>query len=89
MTVTEINTLVKNETAKALNIRELGTQIDTYTWAIPIETPEGIRYAKVSIVAAQATANKRNPAFDLGAAEAAFAEKKAERAEKAAAKAKK
>ena len=89
MTITETNNFVKAETAKALNIRELGTQIDTYTWAIPIETPEGIRYAKVSIVAAQAVANKKTPAFDIEAAEAAYAEKKAERAEKAAARAKK
>lgn len=92
MTATQINTYVKNEVAKQLNITEIGTQIDDFVWAIPVtvENEDGetvTRYAKVTIAAALAKATKTNPAFDLGVAVRAYDIKKNERAEKAAEKA--
>lgn len=88
MTATELNAFVKATAAEFLN-KETATQIDDYTWAIPVETEDGVRYAKVTITAALAKATKVNPAFDLDAAVAAYEDKKREReikADEAAAK---
>lgn len=90
MTATEINTYVKVTARDALNISG-ATQIDDFTWAIPVEVDgeygKETRYAKVSITAALAKATKTNPAFDLDTAVEAYEQKKADRAAKAAEKA--
>lgn len=89
MTATEMNTFVKNNAVeKALNL-ETATQIDDFTWAVPVETEDGVRYAKIAVTAALAKATKVNPAFDLETAVQAFEDKKREReikAQEAAAK---
>lgn len=88
MTATEMNAFVKATAAEFLN-KETATQIDDYTWAIPVEIDGEVRYAKVAITAALAKATKVNPAFDLDAAVQAFEDKKREReikADEAAAK---
>ena len=86
MTSAELNTFVKNAASETLNF-ENATQIDDFTWAIPVEveTEAGVetRYAKVSITAALAKATKANPAFDLETAVQAFENKKREREIKA------
>lgn len=84
MTSTQINDFVKANVANAIKISELGTQIDRYTWAVPVEVEGELRYAKVSITAALAKATKTNPAFDLDTAVEAFEQAEAERAAKAA-----
>ena len=90
MTATEMNTFVKAEAVKSLNL-ENAIQIDDFTWAIPVtvngEFGEETRYAKVAITAALAKATKTNPAFDIDVAVAAYKDKKADRAAKAAEKA--
>lgn len=88
MTATELNAFVKATAAEFLN-KETATQIDDYTWAIPVETEDGVRYAKVTITAALAKATKVNPAFDLDTAAQAYKDKVREReikADEAAAK---
>lgn len=88
MTANELNAYVKATAADFLN-KDTATQIDDFTWAIPIETEDGVRYAKVTITAALAKATKVNPAFDLETAVQAYEDKKREReikAEEAAAK---
>lgn len=88
MTANEINNLVKATAAEFLN-KDKATQIDDFTWAIPIEIEGEVRYAKVAITAALAKATKVNPAFDLETAVQAFEDKKREReikAQEAAAK---
>jgi hypothetical protein len=88
MTATQTNEFVKATAAETIKISDFGTQIDRYTWAIPVEVDGETRYAKVSITAALAKATKTNPAFDLDTAVEAFnaaeAERKAKEAEKAA-----
>lgn len=93
MKATEINAFVKNNAAETIGIANIGTQIDDFTWAIPVvvetETGTETRYAKVAITAALAKATKVNPAFDLDAAVQAFEDKVREReikADEAAAK---
>ena len=83
MNATQTNDFVKSTAAKTINIAEFGTQIDRFTWAIPVEVEGETRYAKVSIVAAQAKATKTNPAFDLDTAVAAFEDAEREREIKA------
>ena len=88
MTATELNAFVKATAAEFLN-KETATQIDDYTWAIPVEIDGEVRYAKVAITAALAKATKVNPAFDLETAVQAYEDKKREReikADEAAAK---
>ena len=88
MTATQINAFVKASAAEFIN-KETATQIDDYTWAIPIDTEDGVRYAKVSITAALAKATKTNAAFDLETAVQAYEDKIREReikAQEAAAK---
>lgn len=88
----EMDAIVRGGAISALGIEEVGTQIGTSTYAIPVETPEGVFYAKVAVTAAQRADTKAYPAFNLEDAVAKFeaecaekAEKKAEReAEKAA-----
>lgn len=84
MNATEMNAYVKTNAAeRALNL-DNATQIDDFTWAVPVETEDGTRYAKISITAALAKATKTNPAFDLETAVQAFEDKKREREIKAA-----
>lgn len=91
MTTSEMNAYVKtNAVERVLNL-ETATQIDDFTWAIPVEveTENGTetRYAKVSVTAALAKATKTNPAFDINVAVREYDIKKDERAAKAAEKA--
>lgn len=87
----EMDAIVRDGAIAALGIAEAGTQIGTSTYAIPVETPEGVFYAKVAVTAAQRTATKAYPAFDLDVAvekyAAEVAEKEAKAAERAASKA--
>lgn len=89
MTASEMNTFVKNTAVEqALNL-DTATQIDDFTWAVPVETEDGVRYAKITVTAALAKATKVNPAFDLDTAVQAFEDKLREReikAQEAAAK---
>ena len=91
MTATEMNTYVKAEAVKAALNLEGATRIDDFTWAVPVEVDgengKEIRYAKIAVTAALAKATKTNPAFNLDVAVAAYEDKKAERAAKAAEKA--
>ena len=80
----EMDAIVRNGAITALGIAEVGTQIGASTYAIPVETPEGTFYAKVAVTAAQRTATKAYPAFDLDAAVAKYAEEVAEKEAKAA-----
>ena len=84
MTASEMNNCVKaTAVEKALNL-DTATQIDDFTWAVPVETEDGTRYAKITVTAALAKATKVNPAFDLETAVQAFEDKKREREIKAA-----
>ena len=80
----EMDAIVRNGAITALGIAEVGTQIGASTYAIPVETPEGTFYAKVAVTAAQRTATKAYPAFDLDVAVAKYAEEVAEKEAKAA-----
>ena len=86
----EMDAMVRGGAIEALGLTEVGTQIGTSTYAVPVETPEGVFYAKVAVTAAQRTATKRNEAFDLDVAvgkfEAELAEKEAKAKEREAAK---
>ena len=86
----EMDAMVRGGAIEALGLAEVGTQIGTSTYAVPVETPEGVFYAKVAVTAAQRTATKRNEAFDLdvvvGKFEAELAEKEATAKEREAAK---
>ena len=83
MTAAQINEFVKQTAAQTIKIADIGTQIDRFTWAIPVEVEGETRYAKVSITAALAKATKTNPAFDLDTAVQAFADAEREREIKA------
>lgn len=87
----ELDAMVRNGAIATLGLTEVGTQIGTSTYAIPVETPEGTFYAKVAVTAAQRTATKVYPAFDLDVAvenyAAEVAEKEAKARERAEAKA--
>lgn len=87
ITKSEMDTIVRGGAISILGIDEKGTQIGTSTYAIPVETPEGVFYAKVAVTAAQRTDTKANPAFDLEAAVQKYESELAEKAEKAARKA--
>lgn len=80
----EMDAIVRGGAISALNLEELGTQIGTSTYAIPVETPEGVFYAKVAVTAAQRADTKAYPAFNLEDAVAKFEAECAEKAEKAA-----
>ena len=91
----ELDTLVRDTVINTLGIADAGTQIGVSEYAIPVETPEGVFYAKVNVTAAQRTATKATAAFDLGVAVEKFntlmderaakaAEREAKKAEKAA-----
>ena len=84
ITKSEMDTIVRGGAISILGIDEKGTQIGTSTYAIPVETPEGVFYAKVAVTAAQRTDTKVNPAFDLEAAVEKYAAECAEKAEKKA-----
>lgn len=84
MNATEMNAYVKTNAAERVLNLDNATQIDDFTWAVPVETEDGTRYAKISIAAALAKATKTNPAFDLETAVQAFEDKKREREIKAA-----
>jgi hypothetical protein len=84
MNATEMNAYVKTNAAERVLNLDNATQIDDFTWAVPVETEDGTRYAKISITAALAKATKTNPAFDLETAVQAFEDKKREREIKAA-----
>lgn len=84
MNATEMNAYVKTSAAERVLNLDNATQIDDFTWAVPVETEDGTRYAKISITAALAKATKTNPAFDLETAVQAFEDKKREREIKAA-----
>ena len=81
----EMDAIVRGGAIASLNLEELGTQIGTSTYAIPVETPEGVFYAKVAVTAAQRADTKAYPAFDLDEAVAKFEAEVAEKAEKKAA----
>ena len=87
----EMDAIVREGAIAALGIAEAGTQIGTSTYAVPVETPDGVFYAKVAVTAAQRTATKAYPAFNLEDAmkkyAAEVAEKEAKAAEREAAKA--
>ena len=89
----ELDALVRNTVIETLGIDNAGTKIGTSTFAIPVETPEGDTYAKVTVTAVQRKDTKTNPAFDLevavGKYEAELAEKAAKAAEREAKKAEK
>ena len=87
MTSTQINEFVKQTVAERIDIADIGTQIDKFTWAVPVEVEGETRYAKVTVTAALAKATKTNPAFDLETAVQAFADAEAERKAKEAEKA--
>ena len=80
----EMDAIVRDGAISALGIDTAGTQIGTSTFAIPVETPEGTFYAKVAVTAAQRSATKAYPAFDLDVAVAKYAEEVAEKSAKAA-----
>ena len=80
----EMDAIVRGGAIASLNLEELGTQIGTSTYAVPVETPEGVFYAKVAVTAAQRADTKAYPAFDLLEAVAKFEAEQAEKAEKAA-----
>lgn len=82
----EMDTIVRNGAIKALGIAEAGTQIGASTYAIPVETPEGVFYAKVAVTAAQRTDTKVNPAFNLENAVKKFEDEIADKEAKAAAR---
>lgn len=89
MTAAQINEFVKATAAETIGIAANGTQIDRFTWAIPVEVEGETRYAKVTITAALAKATKANAAFDLDTAVQAFEDAEREReikADEAAAK---
>ena len=86
ITKSEMDNIVRGGAISILGIDEKGTQIGTSTYAIPVETPEGVFYAKVAVTAAQRTATKVNPAFDLEVAVQKYESELAEKAEKAAAR---
>lgn len=81
---TELDSMVRNGAIGALGVSEVGTQIGVSTYAVPVETPEGVFYAKVAITAAQRADTKKYPAFNLDAAVEKFEAEQAEKAEKAA-----
>lgn len=83
----EMDTIVREGAIATLNLAEVGTKIGTSTYVVPVETPEGVHYAKVAVTAAQRTATKTNPAFDLEVAVQKYAAQVAEKEEKAAARA--
>ena len=80
----EMDAIVRDGAIASLGIAEAGAQIGTSTYAIPVETPDGVFYAKVAVTAAQRTATKAYPAFDLDVAVAKYAEEVAEKEAKAA-----
>ena len=80
----EMDAIVRGGAITSLNLEELGTQIGTSTYAIPVETPEGVFYAKVAVTAAQRADTKAYPAFNLEDAVAKFEAECAEKVEKAA-----
>ena len=80
----EMDTIVRNGAITALGIAEVGTQNGASTYAIPVETPEGTFYAKVAVTAAQRTATKAYPAFNLEDAVKKYAKEVAEKEAKAA-----
>lgn len=82
----EFDAFVRNTVIEALGIDERGTKIGTSTFAIPVETPEGDTYAKVTVTAVQRKDTKAVPAFDLNTAVAKYEAELAEKAEKAAAR---
>jgi len=84
MKKTELDTFVRDAVINSLGISEAGTQIGVSEYAIPVETPEGVFYAKVNVTAAQRTATKVTEAFDLEVAVKKFNKVMNERAEKAA-----
>ena len=86
ITKSEMDTIVRGGAISILGIDEKGTQIGTSTYAIPVETPEGVFYAKVAVTAAQRTDTKVNPAFDLEVAVEKYAAECAETAKQAAAR---
>ena len=80
----QMDAIVRESVISTLGLDTEGTQIGTSTYAVPVETPEGVFYAKVAVTAAQRTATKAYPAFDLDVAVEKFQEEQAEKAEKAA-----
>ena len=86
ITKSEMDTIVRGGAISILGIDEKGTQIGTSTYAIPVETPEGVFYAKVAVTAAQRTDTKANLAFNLDTAVKKYESELAEKAEKAAAR---
>ena len=87
ITKSEMDTIVRGGAISILGIDEKGTQIGTSTYAIPVETPEGVFYAKVAVTAAQRTDTKTNLAFNLDTAVKKYESELAEKAEKAGEKA--
>ena len=83
MKANEINAYVKTNAAERVLNLDTATQIDDFTWAVPVEVEGEIRYAKITVTAALAKATKTNPAFNLEAAVQAFEDKKREREIKA------
>ena len=80
----EMDAIVRDGAIATLGIAEAGTQIGTSTYAIPVETPEGVFYAKVAVTAAQRTATKAYPAFNLEDAVKKYAKEVADKEAKAA-----
>lgn len=90
MNTVQTQTFVKKNAVKSLNLTN-ATQIDDYTYAIPVEVEGKTRYAKLVVTCTNNKDTKTTAAFDLNAAIAEYKDKCDERAkreaEKAAAKA--
>lgn len=91
ITKSELDTIVRDGAIAVLGLEDNGTHIGVSTFAVPVETPEGVLYAKVAVTAAQRTDTKTAKAFNLDAAvekyEAEIAEKTAKAEAKVAEKA--
>lgn len=84
LTKAQVDAIVRESAIATLGVEEVGTQIGASTYAIPVEVEGEVVYAKVAITAAQRTATKAYPAFDLDVAVAKYEAEVAEKAAKAA-----
>lgn len=90
MTKNEMRSEIKNLFVEDfLSAFPTAVQIDDFKYVVPIEYDGTMRYAKIDICACQWYDTKTIPAFDLDTALELYEEKKAEKAAKAAERAKK
>ena len=86
MNTTQTQQFSKTNAVKTLNLAD-ATQIDDFTYAIPVQVDGKVRYAKVVVTCTNDKDTKTTSAFDLDAAVEAFKEKREEKMRKAAEKA--